>query len=133
MKEIIIGTEDKRQIVDITGLVEEELNDAGFDDGMVNLFVTHTTASVMVADMDPGGTDLDFLDAFEAMVPKLNFRHPHDPAHMPDHILSALVGVSVNIPVEDGVLILGSWQRVFLVDFNGGKERRINVTFITAK
>jgi len=87
----------------------------------------------MLADLDPGGTDMDYLDAFSKMVPKIDFRHPHNPDHMPDHILSSLIGVSLNIPFENGTLILGEWQKIILVEFDGPREREIVVTFIENK
>ena len=59
------------------------------------------------------------------MVPKLRYRHPHNPAHVGDHILSALIGTSVSLPVEDGRLLLGTWQRVILLEFDGPREREL--------
>jgi secondary thiamine-phosphate synthase enzyme len=62
------------------------------------------------------------------MVPKLKYRHPHNPAHVGDHILSALVGTSVALPFEKGKLLLGTWQRVVLVEFDGPRDRDIVMT-----
>jgi thiamine phosphate synthase YjbQ (UPF0047 family) len=70
------------------------------------------------ADLDPG-TDLDLLDAFDAIIPKLNYRHPHDPTHVPDHILSTLIGTSLLLPVKDREPLLGEWQRIVLVECDG--------------
>ena len=70
------------------------------------------------------------LDAFEAMIPKLRYRHPHNPAHVPDHILSSLIGASVTQPVESGQLVLGTWQRIILVELDGPREREIVLTFL---
>src|SRR5262245_41468382 len=115
----------KRQIVDITGEVEELLHTKWpKHSGVCHLLVRHTTAALTTSDLDPG-TDLDMLDAFEAMVPKLRYRHPHDPGHVPDHILSALIGTSVNLPFERGRLLLGTWQRVVLVELDGPRERQM--------
>ena len=86
----------------------------------------HTTAALTTADLDPG-TDLDMLDAFEKMIPKLQYRHPHDPSHVPDHILSALIGNSLTLPVENQKLILGQWQKVVLIEFSGPRDRQIVV------
>jgi secondary thiamine-phosphate synthase enzyme len=65
------------------------------------------------------------LDAFEQMIPKLRYRHPHNPAHVPDHILSALIGTSVALPFEKNNLLLGTWQRVVLVELDGPREREV--------
>ncbi len=123
MQRFSVKTRRKREVVDITDEVEE-LIAAKKSTGTCSVFVLHTTAAITTADLDPG-TDLDMLDAFEAMVPKLRYRHPHNPAHVGDHILSALIGTSVSLPVEDGRLLLGTWQRVILLEFDGPREREL--------
>ena len=70
--------------------------------------------------------------AYSCADPKLNYRHPHDPEHVPDHILSALIGTSVGLLVDKGALILGTWQRVILVELDGPRQREIAVGFVTA-
>src|SRR5947208_1142862 len=123
MHRLSIKTRKKREIVDITDLVQEQLGSNGSASGVCHLLILHTTAALTTADLDPG-TDLDMLDAFEAIVPKLDYRHPHNPAHVPDHILSALIGTSVSLPVKKGELVLGTWQRVVLMEFDGPRERQ---------
>jgi secondary thiamine-phosphate synthase enzyme len=132
MQRIKVRTRKKREIVDITDRVEEVLNGTHADKNAVcHLAVLHTTAALTTADLDPG-TDLDMLDAFEHLVPKLHYRHPHNPAHVPDHILSALIGTSVALPVEKGKMLLGTWQRVVLVELDGPREREVVVTMTAA-
>lgn len=125
MREIIVKTKKKREIIDITEEVDLELKKLGAKDGLLNLFLAHTTAALTTADLDPGGTDQDYLDAFEKIIPKINFRHPHNPSHMPDHILSSLIGASFTLPVKDGRLVLGTWQRIVLIEFDGPRERKV--------
>jgi len=127
MDTIIVKSGKSKQVIDITNKVQENLVRHKITNGLVNLFVRHTTASLTTADLDPG-TDLDMLDAFQAMVPKLKYRHPHDPEHVPDHILSALIGNSVTVPVRNGALELGQWQRIILLEFSGPRERQILLT-----
>lgn len=128
MPQLTIKTTKNKEVVDITEEVNELVK--GRPDGLVNLFVTHTTCALATADLDEGGTDLDYLDAFEKMVPKLNFRHPHDPSHMPDHILSSTIGTSLTVPIRSGQLALGTWQRLVLFEFSGPRPRTIIVSFI---
>ncbi len=125
MNHFSIKTHRKREIVDITEQVQAELRrDYPRQSGVCHLLVLHTTAALTTADLDPG-TDLDMLDAFESMMPKLHYRHPHDPTHVPDHILSALIGTSVGLIVEEGTLVLGTWQRVVLIELDGPRQREI--------
>jgi secondary thiamine-phosphate synthase enzyme len=131
MNRLSIKTRKKREVLDITDLVEEQLGKNGSASGVCHLLVLHTTAALTTADLDPG-TDLDMLDAFEAMVPKLRYRHPHNPAHVPDHILSALIGTSLSLPFDKKKLLLGTWQRVVLVELDGPRERELAVS-ISAK
>lgn len=117
-------------MLDITDTIEERLQSISVANGVCNLLVLHTTAALTTADLDPG-TDLDLLDAYEAMVPKLRYRHPHNPAHVGDHIMSALTGTSLSLPFEAKRLVLGTWQRVILLEFDGPRQREIALS-ITA-
>jgi secondary thiamine-phosphate synthase enzyme len=127
MQTLTVKTHQKREIVDITAHVQTLLSRSyAGKTGICHLSLLHTTAALTTADLDPG-TDLDMLDAFEQMVPKLEYRHPHNPEHVPDHILSAVIGTSLNLPVENGTLLLGTWQRIILVELDGGRSRELVV------
>ncbi len=124
-----IQTHKSKEIIDITEIVNKELSKQKITDGVCFLFVKHTTACLTTADLDPG-TDEDMIDAFEAMMPKLNYRHPHNPSHVTDHILSSIIGPSVTIPIKDSELALGTWQRVVLIELDGPRERKITFSFL---
>ncbi len=126
---INIKTHNKKQIIDITEEVQNYVNSLNIEKGLVNVFILHTTSAITTADLDPG-TDLDMLDAFEAIIPKLKYRHPHNPRHAPDHILSSIIGSSVIVPIEDGELLLGTWQRIVLVELDGPRDRNVILSFI---
>lgn len=128
MQRLVVKTRKKREILDITDLVQKKLSAYDGKSGSCHLSVLHTTAALTTADLDPG-TDLDMLDAFEELIPKLRYRHPHNPAHVPDHILSALIGTSVSLPADKGQLLLGTWQRVVLIELDGPRERNVVFTF----
>lgn len=108
MRKITIETTKRREVVDITDKVNSLLKELKVEDGVCHLFVTHTTCALTTADLDPG-TDEDFLDAIFAMFPKGSYRHPHDPSHVSEHIMSSLIGSSITLPVEKRRLILGTW------------------------
>lgn len=125
MEPIRIATEQKRQVVDVTDEVARRLPQGS---GVATVFVQHTTAAVTTADLDPG-TDLDLLDFLDSLVPQLEWRHPHDPAHAPDHLLASVIGPSVSVPFADGQLLLGTWQRIILIEFDGPRDRSVCVAF----
>src|SRR2546430_2561002 len=122
MTRLSVKTHNKREVLDITDLIEQQLGKNS--SGICHVLVLHTTAALTTADLDPG-TDLDLLDAFEAMIPKLRYRHPHNPGHVGDHIMSALIGTSVSLPFERKKFLLGTWQRVVLIELDGPRERQI--------
>ncbi|SRR6266404_9615692 len=128
MQNLTISTTKKKEIVDITDEIDSLLI-GKTNASMCFLFIKHTTAALTTADLDPG-TDLDMLDTFDAIIPKLRYRHPHNPAHVPDHIMSSIIGASVAIPVSNGRLDLGTWQRVVLVELDGPKEREVVITIL---
>ena len=129
MQRIKVRTRKKREIVDITDRVEEVLNGTHSDKNAVcHLAVLHTTAALTTADLDPG-TDRDLLDALRHMLPDISYRHPHDPAHTPDHILSSIIGPSVAIPYRNRHLLLGTWQRIVLVELDGPRRRTVHMSF----
>ena len=129
MKRLKFATDGKKQILDITERINEELSSSPTEEGLCHLHILHTTAALTAADLDPG-TDLDMLDAFEAMIPKLKYRHPHDPSHVGDHIMSSIIGPSLLLPFEGKELILGTWQRVVLVEFDGPRERTVILSLL---
>jgi secondary thiamine-phosphate synthase enzyme len=126
MKTIAVRTRKKDEVVDITETVETHLQEMGNEEGVCTLFVSHTTCALTTADLDPG-TDLDFLDALRRLLPPIAYRHPHDPSHTPDHILSSMIGSSLAIPYRNRRLLLGTWQRVVLVELDGPRQRTVHI------
>jgi secondary thiamine-phosphate synthase enzyme len=122
--ELQIKTGKNREVVDITEAVQELLTP---EVNAVNVFIAHTTCAITTADLDPG-TDEDLLDAVWQMIPKLKYRHPHNPTHVPAHLASSIIGPSITIPVKNGKLILGTWQRIILVELDGPRTRHLVVT-----
>lgn len=120
---LTIKTKDNRQVVDITDQVQKMVDKTA---KAIVVYVAHTTCAVTTADLDPG-TDLDLLDAVWGMIPKLKYRHPHDPSHVPAHLASSIIGPSITVPVADGKLVLGTWQRIILVELDGPRERDLAV------
>jgi secondary thiamine-phosphate synthase enzyme len=121
--EIVVRSTKKRQIIDITEQVEATIH----GEGVITVFVKHTTAAITTADLDPG-TDIDLLDALELMTPDKQWRHPHDSKHFPDHLWATLIGPSVTIPFKNSKLKLGTWQRIVLMEYDGPRERQIELT-----
>lgn len=123
---ITIPTQERRQIIDLTNALNEQ---ARGKDGHMCLVVLHSSAAITTANLDPG-TDADLLDALAGMTPQLQWRHQHNPGHAPDHLLASIVGPTLIVPVNQGSIVLGEWQHIVLIDFNGPRNCAIDVSFI---
>jgi secondary thiamine-phosphate synthase enzyme len=123
---IKIATSQKKQVIDITPQVERQID---AESSLVNVFVKHTTAAITTADLDPG-TDEDLLDFLNSLIPDINWRHPHNPTHAPDHLISSLIGPEVTLPVQNSKARLGTWQRIILIELDGPRKREIEITLL---
>ena len=126
---ITISTRRNKEVIDITDRVREFVSQAGAESGLCNVFVKHTTAGLTTGESNEG-TDEDLMEVLERIIPKIKFRHHHDPSHAPDHMISSIVGSSVTIPIGKGKLQLGTWQSVLLVESNGPRDRSVVVTVL---
>jgi len=102
--------------------------------GLVNVFVPHATAGVALMETGSGSED-DLEQLLERLLPRDDrYVHRHGPVgHGGDHLVPVLVAPSLAIPVQDGEPVLGTWQRVVVVDPNrSNDERRLRLTFVPA-
>lgn len=125
-----IESKQRVDFVDITEKINQLLSEDKTKDGICTVFVRHTTAAIICGEAED---DLlaDFINSLK-LVPKSDYKHGHgDPNHVPAHILSSIIGQSITIPVSNGSLDLGTWQRVMLVELHGPKEREISIRIST--
>lgn len=130
MVELTFQTQKHAELIDITKPVAEALRGLNFQEGVCHLFVPHTTAAITLNEsVDPqvGG---DLLHDLERLVPEGN-SYGHREGNAPAHIKAALIGQSVSLPVVDGRLALGTWQAVFLCEFDGPRARQVRVTVVS--
>jgi len=130
MDVIAVSSQQRRQLVDVTSYVQESVAASEVTEGLCHVSVPHTTAAVMLNEnADPAVAD-DIVRALEAIVPKLAWRH--DEGNSDAHLLSALLGPAISIPISGGELALGRWQAVFLVELDGPRKRELWVTCLRA-
>ena len=112
-----------RRILDVTDEVASFVRGRG--DGLAHVFLPHATAGLAIFELGAGSDD-DLLKALERLLPRDDrYRHRHgSPGHGADHVLPALVSPSLSVPVQDGRLLLGTWQRIAVVDTNLDNPRR---------
>jgi secondary thiamine-phosphate synthase enzyme len=124
-----LDTRDRR-VIDITEHVERFVPPAA--DGLVNVFVPHATAGVAVIETG-SGSEPDLEDALERLLPRDDrYRHRHgSTGHGGDHVMPAFIAPTLVLPVIDGSVTLGTWQRIVVVDPNHDNDvRSVRLSFV---
>jgi len=131
--EVSLSTQKRIEVLEITDQVRKIVEESGVENGLVILWVPHTTAAIAVNEHD---TDLweDILAAFERLVPvKSDYRHNAKYGWSPGeqnahaHILNCLIKPNVTIPVREGRMQLGTWQSILFIEMDGSRTRTVYV------
>jgi len=128
---LTVQTGSKTEMIDITEKVREAVRSSGVANGVCMVFVPHTTAAVTINESADPSVRRDILMVLNQIVPwKGDYRHME--GNSPAHVKTSLVGSSEWIAVEDGHLVLGTWQGVFFCEFDGPRSRKVHVRMIKA-
>ncbi len=126
---INVRSRTRTEFVDITDKVQEVLKEAGVTSGVCYLYVPHTTAAVTVNEGADPSVQHDVLAVLNRLVPfEGDYRHRE--GNSSAHIKASLIGISQNVLIEEGRLVLGTWQSVFFCEFDGPRHRRVALKFI---
>ncbi|MEI6914449.1 MAG: secondary thiamine-phosphate synthase enzyme YjbQ [Armatimonadota bacterium] len=127
--ELNIRTSRKQECVDVTDLIVRAVTDFGVDSGLCVLFVPHTTASIIANEHFDPNVAHDIVKSMGNLVPdNVQWNHPEENA--PAHVKASLLSSSLSIPVVEGKLVIGRWQGLFLLEFDGPRTRQLHVTVI---
>ena len=129
MKEVNVSTQKRYQLVDITDKVEKIVEQAGVKEGLVLIFTPHSTAAILLTENEEG-LKQDWLNVLKKLVAGFDFQHNRIDDNTDSHILSGLVGQERTLPVENGRIVRGTWQQIFLVELDGPKTRKVTVKII---
>lgn len=125
IKQLSVRTREGTDLVDITQEVRSAVKKSGVREGTCVVFVPHTTVGVWVNEDEPGLRH-DLLEWLDRSVPvRESYRHPDGNAHA--HIKAGLVGTTRQFVITDGELLLGTWQTIFLSEFDGPRTRNVIV------
>lgn len=128
MKEIIIETTQAKEMVDITMELQRVVGEEGWQNGVLTAFCLHTTAGLTINENSDPDVPRDMLMHLQKLIPQATeFRHSE--GNSDAHIMSSLVGASVQLIVENERIVLGTWQSVFLCEFDGGRRRKVALQF----
>jgi secondary thiamine-phosphate synthase enzyme len=122
---IKIRSTKREEMIDITAEVTRMLRESEAKEGIVVLFVQHTTCGLTVNENADPDVQTDILSALRKLIPQhgMNFKHAEENSDA--HLKSSFFGSSVTIPFSDGELLLGRWQGIYLCEFDGARERKI--------
>ncbi|MHB9148920.1 MAG: secondary thiamine-phosphate synthase enzyme YjbQ [Thermoleophilia bacterium] len=130
MLEFTITTTERETLVDITGMVQRALREAGVTgDGLVHVFSPHTTAGITVNEGADPSVARDIVTTLRRLVPR-DGDYRHSEGNSDAHLKTALVGTQAAVPAVNGALRLGTWQSIYLAEFDGPRRRRVWVTVI---
>jgi secondary thiamine-phosphate synthase enzyme len=124
MKSIVVNTSARTEFVDITEQVQAAVEELGVDDGVVTVFVPHTTAGVTINENADPDVLHDLEMALEKAVPwTAGYRHGE--GNSAAHLKSSMMGFSEQLLVENGRLLRGTWQGVYFCEFDGPRTRKV--------
>ncbi len=129
MKRFTIKTNSRFETIDITGQVRDALKDSGVQSGICYIFVPHTTAAVTINENADPDVQKDIIAELDKVIP-LDNRYRHAEGNSAAHIKSSLVGASEIVFIENGKLVLGTWQSLFFCEFDGPRTRQFMVKII---
>jgi secondary thiamine-phosphate synthase enzyme len=121
-----VRTANRIEMVDITGEVKELVLERGIDEGIVHLFVAHTTAALTINENADPSVQSDILMVLNKIISdKEAYRHLE--GNSPAHLKASLMGAHLTVLVDNGRLLLGTWQGIYLCEFDGPRTRKVHI------
>ncbi len=127
-----VETREPKQCIDITDRVRELVAQANVTDGLCHVMVLHSTAAVVINETADPNIGVDVITALDRAVPDRNdWLHDRIDDNAHSHIKASLLGPSELIPIQGGELLLGTWQGIMLLEFDGPRKRRVSVKLLS--
>lgn len=130
LEEINLNTSRKNELVEITSAIQKAIAKNKIKEGFCQAFVPHTTAGITINENADPSVKKDILVKLDELVPAEDM-YSHTEGNAPAHIKSSLMGHSLTLLIRDGRLVLGTWQGVFLAEFDGPRQRKVLLRFFT--
>lgn len=124
-----VKSENRTELIDITLKIEKMVRSAGIDQGLCMLYVPHTTAAITINESADPSVKNDILMIINKIIPfEAGYRHLE--GNSSAHIKSSIIGPSELIAIENGRLVLGTWQGIFFCEFDGPRTRKVHVRLL---
>ncbi|MDP6114837.1 MAG: secondary thiamine-phosphate synthase enzyme YjbQ [Planctomycetota bacterium] len=122
-----VSTSQRDQFIEITGDVQQIVNDAAVQSGQVIVYVPHTTAGITINENADPDVVHDMLKQLDVIVPWRQPFYRHAEGNSASHVKASMMGFSLTVLIEDGRLVLGTWQGIWFCEFDGPRQRTIHV------
>ncbi|MFA5072538.1 MAG: secondary thiamine-phosphate synthase enzyme YjbQ [Nitrospirota bacterium] len=126
IRQLRIKTNTKTEFIDITDGVRRLVAEDGISSGICHIFVPHTTAGITINENADPDVVRDILKELNTVIP-FEDRYSHSEGNSAAHIKSSLMGPSLTVLIENGSIVLGTWQAIFFCEFDGPRDRRVLV------
>jgi secondary thiamine-phosphate synthase enzyme len=126
METIGVNSTSRTEFVDVTAGVRAAVRKSGVKSGVVMLFVPHTTAGITINENADRDVTSDILKELDRVIPEED-GYAHAEGNSAAHVKSSVVGCQINVLVEKGELVLGTWQGIYFCEFNGPRSRKLYV------
>lgn len=124
MERFEVQSKERYELINITDRVEAIVEKSKIKNGLVFVFIPHSTAGIVLTEDEPG-LKKDWLDFLKKIVSGFDFLHNRIDNNADSHILSGLIGQGKTLPVENGQIVRGTWQDIFLVELDGPRSRKV--------
>ncbi|MCX8161217.1 MAG: secondary thiamine-phosphate synthase enzyme YjbQ [Candidatus Saccharicenans sp.] len=132
MRHLRLETSRKEEFLNITGKIQALVRESGLKSGLVIIFCPHTTCGLTINEQADPDVQADILTTLRKIVPD-TLPYAHGEGNSPAHIKASLMGSSLMVMVENGELLLGTWQGIFLCEFDGPRSRKVWVKLIESR
>ncbi len=125
-----IETHSRVEFKDITALLQKHIDESGVESGTCHVFVPHTTAAILINENDDPALQKDLDNFLKRLAPRETDYH-HNDGNCDAHLKAAVIGCSKALLIENGKLVLGTWQGVFFCEFDGPRRRELRVKIVS--
>lgn len=132
MQQINLQTNSQNEMIDITASIQAVIDSEKISKGFCIIFCPHTTAAITINENADPDVPCDILAALEKAVP-LSANYRHSEGNSAAHVKSSLVGASELVIIENGRLVLGTWQSLFFCEFDGPRTRKVLISIIASE
>ncbi|MDA8082479.1 MAG: secondary thiamine-phosphate synthase enzyme YjbQ [Nitrospiraceae bacterium] len=129
---INVKSRTRTEFIDITEKIQELLKETGIVSGICYLYVPHTTAAVTINEGADPSVQRDIMTLLNRMIP-FEGDYQHKEGNSAAHIKASLIGTSLNVMIDEGRPVLGTWQSIFFCEFDGPRHRRVAIKFMSDK